>query len=242
MRESAPTPRRGTPRELFPKTVEPFLVGDPVEQKQRGRIARSAIERIWSWIGRDLAPAEATIFCDEAGRALIADDAARGLRTELDLSSDTPWTRRLAAIRIDVSDVLKAEIESVPGRVRRLLRPRPASEIARSSMPDASEVAETEALIELVGACRNYASELAISEMTLRAYSEVQHHLDTGTRSVLDDLRHAGEGDRRFRQSQVDAAVRFCAKVFGQEYASLLGKAAEVAANAAGERKVAAKA
>ena len=75
MRESAPPPRRGTPRELFLKTAEPFLVGDPVEQKQRGRIARSAIDRIWSWIGRDLAPAEATIFCDEAGRALIADDA-----------------------------------------------------------------------------------------------------------------------------------------------------------------------
>jgi hypothetical protein len=42
-------------------------------------------------------------------------------------------------------------------------------------------------------------------------------------------LRHAGESDRSFRQSQVDAAVRFCAKVFGREYAALLGKAAEVA-------------
>src|SRR5262249_26857076 len=107
-------------------------------------------------------------------------DGARGLRTELDLSGDTPWTRRLAAIRTDVSDALKAEIESAPGRVRRLLRPRPASEIARHSMLDASEVADTEALIELVGACR----KLAISEMTLRAYSEVQHHLDTGPRSA----------------------------------------------------------
>src|SRR5262249_61905078 len=86
-----------------------------------------------------------------------------------------------------------------------------------------------------VGPCRNYASELAISEMTLRAYSEVQHHLDTGTRSLVDGLRYAGEADGRFRQSQVDAAVRFCANVFGHEYASLLGNAAEVAANAAGE-------
>ena len=37
--------------------------------------------------------------------------------------------------------------------------------------------------------------------------------------------------ERAFRQSQVDAAVRFCAKVFGQEYASLLTKAAEVASH-----------
>ena len=43
-----------------------------------------------------------------------------------------------------------------------------------------------------------------------------------------------------FRQSQVDAAVRFCAKVFGSDYAALLTKAAEVAGNS--ERKAAAKA
>jgi hypothetical protein len=44
-------------------------------------------------------------------------------------------------------------------------------------------------------------------------------------------LRGASAGERPFRQSQVDAAVRFCAKVFGQEYASLLAKAAEVASH-----------
>jgi hypothetical protein len=49
---------------------------------------------------------------------------------------------------------------------------------------------------------------------------------------LLEGLRHAGDADRSFRQSQVDAAVRFCAKVFGREYAALLGKAAEVAVTA----------
>jgi hypothetical protein len=44
--------------------------------------------------------------------------------------------------------------------------------------------------------------------------------------ALLEGLRHAGDADRSFRQSQVDAAVRFCAKVFGREYAALLGKAA----------------
>jgi hypothetical protein len=167
-------------------------------------------------------------------------DTVRGLRTELDLSSDSAWGRRVAAVRAEIASLLKAEIESMPGRVRRLLRPRAAKEIVVGSALDADDVAETEALIEFVGACRNYASELAISEMTLRTYNEVQQYLDTGTRSLLESLRAAGEGDRRFRQSQVDAAVRFCAKVFGKEYASLLAKAAEVAVNS--ERKVAAKA
>ena len=124
--------------------------------------------------------------------------------------------------------------------MRRLLRPRPSNEIARNSVLDADEVTETEALIEFVGACRNFAGELAISEMTLRTFQEIQQYLDTGTRTLLDGLRGAGDRDRPFRKSQVDAAVRFCAKVFGQDYASLLTKAAEMAANA--ERRAVAKA
>ena len=63
--------------------------------------------------------------------------------------------------------------------------------------------------------------------MTQRTFTELQQCLDTGTQTLLDALRGAGDGERAFRQSQVDAAVRFCAKVFGQEYASLLTKAAE---------------
>ena len=164
-------------------------------------------------------------------------DAARGLRTELDLSTDSAWARELAAIRSEISDLLRIEIESVPGRVRRLLRPRPSSEIARNSTLNADDVAETEALIGFVGACRNFAGELAINEMTLRTFQELQQYLDTGTRTLLDALRGAGEADRPFRKSQVDAAVRFCAKAFGRDYASLLAKAAELAVNA--ERKVA---
>lgn len=164
-------------------------------------------------------------------------DAARGLRTELDLPVDSTWGRALAAQRAQISDLLKSEIEFMPGRVRRLLRARPSIEIRPNSVLEPDEVAEAEALIEFVGTCRYFASELAIDEMTQRAFSELQQYLDSGCRALLDGLRHAGPTDRSFRQSQVDAAVRFCAKVFGQDYASLLVKAAEVAGSA--ERKAA---
>ena len=64
-----------------------------------------------------------------AGRPIVSmlkaiHDAARGLRTEMDLSVESPWSRQLAAIRAEVSGMLKAEIEATPGLVRRLLRPR----------------------------------------------------------------------------------------------------------------------
>jgi hypothetical protein len=167
-------------------------------------------------------------------------DAVRGVRTELDLPVDSAWGRQLAAIRAEISSALKLQIESAPSRVRRLLRPRPAGEIQPNSILDAGDVAEVESLIELVGACRKYASELAVSEMTTRTYGELHHYLDTGTQTLLDGLRAAGAQDRLFRQSQVDAAVRFCAQIFGREYASLLAKAAEVAGHH--DRKAAARA
>jgi len=164
-------------------------------------------------------------------------DALRGLRSELDLPIESAWGRQLAAVRAEISKVLTAEIELMPGRVRRLMRPRPAKEIKPGSVLDPDDVTEAEALVGFVATCRNYASELAVNEVTQRTFGELRENLDTGTRTLLDALRGSGDGERPFRQSQVDATVRFCARVFGQEYASLLAKAAEVASHS--ERKAA---
>ena len=162
-------------------------------------------------------------------------DAVRGVRSELDLAPDSAWGRELAAVRTEVSNALRMEIEPTPARVRRLLRP-PHKATSAAAL-DPIEIGETEALIELLKACRHYASELAISEVTQRAHAELQQYLDSGTQALLDVLRSCEPADRPFRQSQLNAAVRFCGKVFGPEYAALLGKAAEVAAG--GERKTA---
>jgi hypothetical protein len=165
-------------------------------------------------------------------------DSARGLRTEMDLSVDSAWGRQLAAIRSDISNMLRPEVDAVPGLVRRLLRPRPAKEIRPGSTLDSIDVDEAEARVEFVAACRNYAGELAFSEVTVRAYSELTQYLESGTKLLVDTLRHAGDADRPFRQSQVDAAVRFCRTLFGDDYAELMAKAADVAVQSAtGERK-----
>jgi hypothetical protein len=179
----------------------------------------------------------------KAGRPIVSilkglHDTARGLRSEMDMAVDSAWSRQLATIRAEVSAVLKAEIETTPGFVRRLLRPRPAKDIVPGAVLDAIDVSQAEMRVEFVGACRHYANELAVNEATMRAHSDLTVYLETGTRVLLDSLRHAGDADRPFRQSQVDAAIRFCRIVFGVEYASLLAKAAEVAVHtAAAERK-----
>ena len=153
-------------------------------------------------------------------------DAARGLRTELDPGSRG---KDLASLRMQISSLLQTQIESMPGQVRRLLRPRPSAEIRANSILDANEIDEVEKLIGLVGACRNFAGELALNEVTQRSFSDLQQFLDQSTGSLIDALRHAGDVDRTFRQSQADAAVRFCRKTFGPDYAAMLTRAAELA-------------
>ena len=110
----------------------------------------------------------------------VSRDAREGIgqltgSREINLSGDSQWSTQLAALRTENSNLLKAEIESLPGRVRRLMRPQTAKDIAANAIVDAGDVAETETVIELVGICRTYASELAVSEMTQRADSEVPH-------------------------------------------------------------------
>ena len=95
--------------------------------------------------------------------------AARMLRTEMDLSGDSPWARQLAAARAEVAKLVQAEIENLPGQVRRLLRPRTAKEVGPDATLDAGDVAEVEAKLVLAATSRNYAGELAYSETTRRA-------------------------------------------------------------------------
>ena len=162
-------------------------------------------------------------------------DGVRGLRTELDLRNDSTWGKQLTSIRADISNALQSEIDSVPGRVRRLLRQRADKDIGASARLDPGEVDETAALIDFVAVCRTYASELAINEVTLRTYSDLQHYVEHSTEALVQSLRAGDAKARAYRQMQVAAAIRFCDVLFGHDYASLMSRAAENAMT--GERK-----
>ena len=97
------------------------------------RIAESpyavAVEMVFAEIERMIGELKAEL---RTGRGLATGalvksihDALCGVRNEIDLTFDSPWSRRLAALRAQASDVLKCEIEGLNGRVRRLIRPRP---------------------------------------------------------------------------------------------------------------------
>ena len=168
-------------------------------------------------------------FDDIAEHLKILHDGVRGLRTELDLRSDSPWGRQLTSLRADISNALQAEIDSVPGRVRRLLRQRGDKDVVTASI-DPGEVEEVAALIDFVAVCRTYASELAINEVTLRTYSDLQNYVEHSTQALIQALRGGDAKIRSYRQKQVQAAIRFCDILFGKDYASLMARAAENAA------------
>lgn len=168
-------------------------------------------------------------FKDTSHHLKTLHDGVRGLRTELDLRSDSAWGRQLAAIRAEISNALQSEIDGVPGRVRRLLRQGPDKEVTGGHRIDPGEVEETAALIDFVAVCRTYASELAINEVTLRAYNELQQYVEKATETLVESLRTGDPKVRAYRQMQIQAAVRFCDVLFGPDYASLMSKAAEMA-------------
>jgi hypothetical protein len=174
-------------------------------------------------------------FGEVAEQLKTLHDGVRGLRTELDLRNDSAWGRQLASIRADISSTLQSEIDSVPGRVRRLLRQRADKDIAAAGQINSVDVDETTALIEFVAVCRTYASELAINEVTMRTYSDLQHYVEQSTEALVQSLRGSEGKGRAYRQMQVAAAIRFCDVLFGADYASLMSRAAENAVT--GERK-----
>jgi hypothetical protein len=173
---------------------------------------------------------------DNVGEQLkTLHDGVRGLRTELDLRNDSIWGKQLTSIRADISNSLQSEIDSVPGRVRRILRQRPDKDISAGARIDPTEVEEVAALIDFVAVCRTYASELAINEVTLRTYSDLQQYVEHSTEALVQSLRAGDHRARGYRQQQASAAIRFCEVLFGHDYASLMNRAAENAVT--GERK-----
>jgi hypothetical protein len=179
-------------------------------------------------------------FANVAENLKTLHDGVRGLRTELDLRSESSWGRQLTSIRAEISNALQSEIDSVPGRVRRILRQRPDKDIATGARIDTADVDEVVALIDFVAVCRTYASELAINEVTLRTYSDLQQYVEQATEALVQSLRGSDARARSYRQMQVAAAIKFCDVLFGHDYASLMSRAAENALT--GERKSASRA
>jgi hypothetical protein len=74
--------RDGTARldesaQLLFKPLELFLVDDRGDHKHLGRVARTSLEALWSWVQRDLLPDDAESLAADVSEAMLAGDQDR---------------------------------------------------------------------------------------------------------------------------------------------------------------------
>ncbi len=96
-------PERATPKRLFFKPIEPFLISETLPRKERAQIHRSSLDSLWRWLERDLAPGELDEVLAELTAALFRGDAAATDRLTRSLRGKFLATVREYMAALDVS-------------------------------------------------------------------------------------------------------------------------------------------
>jgi hypothetical protein len=165
-----------------------------------------------------------------AGAAKDFAALVRALVTDLELAPDLAQAKHVAIMRSRMAQLLRPEIETLPGRVRRVLASRPPRKAGRPESLDETELASIELGLDILVVAKSHAAELALNEVTLRVFSDLQSFLDASVNPLIDGMRGMAGEERVFRLQQLDAAVKVCHRVLGADFATLLSKAVEVAA------------
>lgn len=162
-----------------------------------------------------------------AQQLAMLHDGLRGICAEIDMRPDSACGRQIAAIRAEVSRTLRAEFESIPVRVRRLLRQRVTPDIHPSTQLDSADVQHTAALVAFLAAGRDFASELAVNEVTTRVWAELSHYVGATADLLIGALRGCAPVTTNFRRQQVDAAIAFSHVLFGADHAARMRRSAD---------------
>ncbi|MBD8893477.1 hypothetical protein [Roseibium litorale] len=85
--------RQSQVQRKFFQPLEEFLITEFLPTKQEGRIHRDMLDRVWTWLGRDLLPSDVKKVLDLALRPKVSDDkldmlVANLRKTALDAMSD----------------------------------------------------------------------------------------------------------------------------------------------------------
>ncbi len=184
-------------------------------------LALSEAEREHGCARRNTSTAERPVFL-KAVRNFGA--MARALGTEIDLPQDGPHARKLAALRAEMAECVRSDLQDLSPRVRRLVRPR-----EKERGFEDHEVTRLVADIDLLLIARSYAEEIALNALSGRVYGEVKDLLDTGIPQLMERYRAAGEKQKPDLHERLKSIARVSAKIFGEEYAQTLTKAISVA-------------
>ena len=94
-----------TPQRLFCRPFADLLVGDQRKEKQKGRIARSSVDAVWTWLAQDLMPARHRALTASLGQATLADDEGQ---VERDLAQF--WSEASRALKAALVDEYRRSV------------------------------------------------------------------------------------------------------------------------------------
>jgi hypothetical protein len=208
------------------------LAAVAVESTDGARICETPYVRILdlalSEAEREYASARQNTSTAERGKFLRSvrgfGSTARALSTEIDLQADGTHARSLAALRREMAESVRSDLQDLAPRVRRLVRPR-----GQERSLEEHEVARLAADLDLLLIARSYAEEIALNALSSRVFLEVRDLLDTGTPQLMERLRAADEKTKPALRARLATVVDVSAKIFGSEYAALMSKAIDVA-------------
>ena len=165
----------------------------------------------------------------------------RKLVVEIDLDSEPEWVTKLANARRQLSELIKAEIETTAGMVNRALRYNPGAD--RQGKYDEYLVTDAERALLLLVETRRVIDSLALNELLVTTWRRVEQALEILSANLIQRLRGAPEDmpedERQIIVGKLEAAIRFSAMIFGEDYARSLRRSSANAVSQAGKKNAA---
>lgn len=149
------------------------------------------------------------------------NDLVHAVATAIDLDSAPEWSKRIARARRAMSEVVAAQIEPLPGEMRRLLRGDVRGPSGERRI-DATALADVSASAAIFMGARAAADSLAVNDLLARLRRTLEPALEASVERSLDDLRRAEPTDSDFRAAVVEAVVRLSRILFGESFAETL--------------------
>lgn len=147
-------------------------------------------------------------------------ECVRYITIALDIDAVPTFAKRLSASRRAISELVATEIETAPGHMRRALRVG----ADRGGRFDSAAAEDAERSLRILVAARNAMDSLALNELITRTRKTVEQSIEVLTNRVMDELKTARADDREAALAAADAAIRFAAILFGDDYAAVLKK------------------
>ncbi|WP_319529353.1 hypothetical protein [uncultured Cohaesibacter sp.] len=165
--------------------------------------------------------------------ALIASLAswrnlAKAVETELEIPSQSPWGKALSGMKSRLSEILKNEVESAPGLMRKALK---APKSGSDEHYDENVIADATKAIQIFYHAERMKESLALNGPVTRSRKELDQSFEILSTSLVDRTRQAKGDDVATCKALGEAAISFARQIVDENYANALQRQLKAAAS-----------